>query len=412
MMDLRLKLTQASKIKPEKQTWFLKIDGEPVIPTKTCSVLAGIGGDGKSTTSISFAAQLSRGELEGDLYGQKHSTIIFGPEDDWATVMVPRLMGAGADLDRIFQVQAEVWTDYGSQEQELKFPMNIELLEEAVKLTGAKLIIVDPISVSMQGDINKMQDVRQAVGALAALAQKHDLSVILINHFKKGGASVADKMSGSHGLRDNVRSYLAFATDEESGERIITQDKNNYGTGHGSWKFILQGTTVQTANGPTEVPVTKMIGSSDISVKDLIDREHGDHDLDDRKDWESWLIEVLTEAGGSMAVKDLEKAAHAVGFKFKTMQNGRSKIRNPRVATGRNGYGQGSVPFWAIEEESDIHPEPGTIHPIHSVDPSAQGTSGSMGSMGDKPGSMQCKLHGTDYLPECYTCGQILKETA
>src|SRR5690625_748898 len=155
MMDLRLKLTQASKIKPEKQAWFLKIDGEPVIPLKTCSVLAGIGGDGKSTTSISFAAQLSRGELEGDLYGQKHSTIIFGPEDDWATVMVPRLMGAGADLDRIFQVQAEVLTDYGAQEQELKFPMNIELLEEAVKLTDAKLIIVDPISVSMQGDINK-----------------------------------------------------------------------------------------------------------------------------------------------------------------------------------------------------------------------------------------------------------------
>src|SRR5699024_1128463 len=343
-----------------------------------------------TTTASCFAAALSRGELEGDLYGQKHSTIIFGPEDDCATVMVPRLMGAGADLDRIFQVQAEAWTEYGSQEQELKFPMNIELLEDAVKLTGAKLIIVDPISVSMQGDINKMQDVREAVGALAALAQKYELAVILINHFKKGGESVADKMSGSHGLRYNVRSYLAFATNEETGERIITQDKNNYGTGYGSWKFILQGTTVQTPDGPTEVPVTKMLGTSDVTVKDLIDREHGEQDLDDRKDWEAWLIEVLTEAGGSMAVKDLEAAAHKVGFKFKTMQNGRSKIRNPRVVTGRSGYGKGSVPFWAIEGESDIHPEEGTIHPIHPVDPSAQGTSGSMGSMVDKSGSMTC----------------------
>jgi hypothetical protein len=406
-----MRFVPASSIKPQKQKWFMKIDGEPALPLKTCSVFAGIGGEGKSSFATYTAALLSRGLLEGDLHGQAHATIVFGPEDDWSSVHLPRFTAAGADLNKIYRVFAEVWTEYGVQEQELVFPLNIQMLEDAVTQTGAKLIIVDPISVSMQGDMNKVQDVRQAVGALDALAKKHDLAVILINHFKKGGTSVSEKMSGSHGLRDVVRAYLAFGTDEETGERIITQDKNNYGTGRGSWKFLLQSTAVDTPDGPTEAPRVQLLGASDLTVNDLIDREHGEPD-EDRKDWEAWLIEVLTEAGGSMAVKDLEAAANKVGFKFKTMQNGRSKIRNPRVVTGRNGFGKDSVPFWAIEEEPAIHPEPSTIHPIHPVHPTAQETSGSMGSMGDKPGSMHCKFHGTDYLPECYTCGEILKEIA
>lgn len=408
----RAKLTKASQIKPERQKWFYKIDGEGVQPSKVCTMFAGIGGEGKSTFALHQAALLSRGQLEGDFFGEKHATIIFGPEDDWATVHIPRLIAAGADLDHIYQLTAEVIEEDFTGERDLKFPLDTKLLEEAIIETGAKLIIVDPISSAMQGDMNKVQDVRTAVGPLDALAKKYDLSVVLINHFKKGGSTVAEKSSGSHGFRDLVRSYLAFATDDDTGERILTQDKNNYGTGYGSWKFILQGHQIETDDGPTEAPAVQMLGTSDVTVRDLLDREHTGYEEDDRKDWEAWLIEVLTEAGGSMAVKDLEAAANKVGFKFKTMQNGRSKIRNPRVVTGRNGYGKGSVPYWAIEEESDIHPESGTIHPIHPIHPTAQETSGSMGSMGDKPGSMHCKFHGSDYLPECYTCEQILKETA
>src|SRR5690625_4993849 len=104
----RAKLTKASQIKPERQTWFYKIDGEGVMPLKVCTMFGGIGGDGKSTKAIHVASLLSRGELEGDLYGQKHPTIMFGPEDDWPTVHVPRFTAAGADLDLIYQLTAEV----------------------------------------------------------------------------------------------------------------------------------------------------------------------------------------------------------------------------------------------------------------------------------------------------------------
>lgn len=350
----RVRLVRASEIKPEKQNWLMHIGAEPVIPDKTCTVFAGIGGEGKSTFAIHVAAQLSRGELEGDYHGQQHSSIIFGPEDDWSSVHVPRLMAAGADLGRIHKVVAEVVTPYGVQEQELRFPIDIDLLEQAVIEARAKLVIVDPISVSMEGDLNKVQDVRDAVGALDALAKKHELTVVLINHFRKGGASVTEKMSGSHALRDVVRAYLAFAEDKSSGDRILTQDKNNYGTGLGSWKFAIQGKMIDTDDGQTEAPYIEMLGTSDVTVKDLIDREHGHaEDDEDRTEWQSWLLEVLEEAGGKTPVKRIKDAAPKAGFNFKTIQNGRSKMKNPKVLTGRDGFGEGSIPYWKLEHYSD-----------------------------------------------------------
>lgn len=414
----RAKIVRASQIKPEKQTWFYKIGDEGVQPAKVCAMYGGIGGEGKSAFSLHLAALLSRGELEGDFYGQKHSTIVFGPEDDWSTVHVPRLIASGADLDYIYQVTAETDDGLYQGERELKFPLDTDLLEEAVKETGAKFIIVDPISSAMQGDMNKVQDVRTAIGGLDLLAKKYDLAVTLINHFKKGGTSLADKISGSHGFRDVVRSYLAFATDEESGERIITQDKNNYGTGFGSWKFALQSTQVQTEDGPTEVPAVQMLGTSEVTVRDLIDREHSGYEEDDRKDWESWLIELLTEAGGSMEVKEIEKAANTIGFNFKRIQKDRSKVRNPHIETGRNGFGKGAKYIWQIEENPMDSTET-TMDPMHSIHSSARETMESMESMTKEPESMHvprkpsCQQHGTNYAVSiCLTCRGLAKETA
>lgn len=416
--DKRPKIIKASQIKPEKLTWFYRINGEGVQPAKVCTMLGGIGGEGKSVFSTHLASLLSRGELEGDFYGQKHGTIVFGPEDDWSTVHVPRFIAAGADLDLIYQVTAETDDGLYQGERELKFPLDTELLEEAIIETGAKFIIVDPISSAMQGDMNKVQDVRTAIGGLDLLAKKYDLAVTLINHFKKGGTSLADKISGSHGFRDVVRSYLAFATDEESGERIITQDKNNYGTGFGSWKFALQSTQVQTEDGPTEVPAVQMLGTSEVTVRDLIDREHSGYEEDDRKDWESWLIELLTEAGGSMEVKEIEKAANTIGFNFKRIQKDRSKVRNPHIETGRNGFGKGAKYIWQIEENPMDSTET-TMDPMHSIHSSARETMESMESMTKEPESMHvprkpsCQQHGTNYAVSiCLTCRGLAKETA
>lgn len=361
-----LRITYAHQIKPHRQRWLWAPEGQGVIPLGTGTIAAGAGGEGKSTFMLHVAAQLTRGTLPGDLNGQAHPVIVFGPEDDWPTVMVPRLIAAGADLERVAQVQAATVTEFHTAERELKFPLDLTLLREAVDQTGARMVIVDPAPSLMEGDMNRVQEVRRAYEPLMSLAQDKDLAIVLINHFGKGAGNVGAKLSGSHAWRDLTRSYLAFATDPETDERILTQDKNNYGTGRGSWKFALESKDVDTEDGPANVGAVRFLGASELTVGDLINRDPGEpgETADDRNELDTWLIEVLTEAGGSMAVRDLKAAARDAGYEFKTLQNRRSKIANPRVTSGRNGFGKGSVPFWQIEE-TPIDPEETPIHPIH-----------------------------------------------
>ena len=159
-----LRVTYAHMIAPHRQRWLWAHEGQGVIPLGTGTIMAGIGGEGKSTFALDLAAQLTQGELSGDLHGHKETVIIFGPEDDWPTVMVPRLTAAGADLERVAQVQAATITETFTNERELQFPLDIALLRQAVIETGARMIIIDPAPNLMDGDMNKVQDVRRSYG--------------------------------------------------------------------------------------------------------------------------------------------------------------------------------------------------------------------------------------------------------
>jgi hypothetical protein len=370
-----------------KQRWLWAPEGKGVIPLGTATILAGAGGAGKTSFALHLAAMGTQGTLPGDLHGQKLKTIIFGPEDDWATVHNPRLIAAGADIDLIARVDVTLKTGPFQTEREMKFPLDMTEFRQAVDQTGAKIIILDPAPSLMGGDMNKVQDVRQSFEPLLAYAQQNDMTIILITHFNKGAGSSSNKVSGSHGWRDLTRSLLVFALDDESGECIMTQDKNNYGTSRASYRLTMETVEVPTPDGVTSVGRTVILGESELTVDQIINRpiDGAEDDTHDRGDKERWLIEVLTEAGGSMSVKDLENACRAAGYTFKTFQNLRGKIRNPRVVTGRNGFGKGSIPYWQIEEENTIHPDENTIDPHRSILPKAGTYAGINGERDSTP---------------------------
>ncbi|WP_162421450.1 AAA family ATPase [Rothia koreensis] len=346
-----LRVTYAHMIQPHRQRWLWAHDGAGVIPLGTGTIAAGIGGEGKSTFMLDLAAQLTQGTLPGDLYGSKENVIIFGPEDDWPTVMVPRLMAAGADLSRVAQVQAATITESFTRERELIFPVDLGLLREAVKETGARMVIIDPAPNLMDGDMNKVQDVRRSYGPLMALAQEHDLAIILINHFGKGAGNVGAKLSGSHAWRDLTRSYLAFASDPETGERILTQDKNNYGTGRGSWKFVLESVDVPTEDGNTNVGKVRFLGASEVTVGELINRDSlAEEDQEDRNAAQQFVYDFLvnTEAQEAKAGAVI-KAGLAEGFSTNEIKDARRRSKSPRILSVKSSFGAGWV--WQIDPE-------------------------------------------------------------
>lgn len=344
-----LLLTPASQIETKRQRWLWR----DRIPLGTCTGFAGRGGEGKSTFALYLTALANRGHLEGDLKGRKIPALIISHEDDWSTVMNPRLQGAGADLDHVYKLSIQTVVDETTLETVPALPLDLQLIRQAVTETGARLIIVDPLTATIGGDLHKLADVRRAIDPLTALAQELDIAVIAILHFNKGQGNASDKVAGSHAFRDAFRSLLLFATDDESGERIVTVDKSNYSQEKGeSFAFNLVSQTVHTDDGEqTDVGVVQFLGATDKNVSEIINRQHGeDGDDDDRHAAQQFLLDYLKgKAGYEANAAEAIKAGRAAGFNETEMKNARKRCKSPKIASRKSGFGAGWV--WGIETD-------------------------------------------------------------
>ncbi|MFI4977733.1 MAG: AAA family ATPase [Solirubrobacterales bacterium] len=72
------------------------------LPLGTYSGVYGTEGDGKSVFTVWLAAQATLGKLPGHLQGKPTCVEFVAYEDDYAAVITPRLIAAGADLDRCY----------------------------------------------------------------------------------------------------------------------------------------------------------------------------------------------------------------------------------------------------------------------------------------------------------------------
>ena len=332
MSDTRsLVLRQASTIRTKRQRFLWT--GR--IPLGTVTIFAGRGGEGKSTFALHIAALANRGQLEGDLHGKSVPALIISHEDDWGTVMKPRLLAAGADTALVYQVSVSMTVDAITMEMVPKLPIDVELIRQAVIETGAKIIIIDPITSTIGGDLHKVAEVRAALDPISQLAQELDVAIIAIAHFSKGSGNVSDKVSGSHAFRDVARSVLLFATDEESGQRIVSVDKSNYSADRGtSFAFNLVSVDIATDDGnTTSAAHVDYLGDSDVSVSDIVNRTP-DGDEDDRSEAERWLIGFLEDSGGAAKAEDVRKASTRDGFEWRTMQRASKKI----VEKSKSGF--------------------------------------------------------------------------
>lgn len=343
----RLKLTAASSVRTIRQRWLW----QDRIPLDTPSIFAGRGGEGKTTYALHLAAQLTRGILPGEYEGTPATVIVWSGEDRAETVLVPRLQAAGADLERVRLVSGVARPDEDDTGA-LRFPDDVDALDAAITTTSAALVIVDPLTSTTAGDLHKVADVRRTLDALAEVTRRTGAVVLGIMHFNKGQGHAGDKLSGSHAFRDAVRSLFLFATDEETGQRIVTQEKNNYAENTAaSLAFTLTSTPVDTHDGDlVHVARIDELGESDISVQDLINRGTDDEDQrQDRNEAQAWLIDFLgNRSGGEAPSGDVIKAAAKDGFSAQQVKDARRRCRDPRIVSQKASFTSGWV--WSLDD--------------------------------------------------------------
>lgn len=132
------------------------------LPQGAVSLVAGREGVGKSTVVANVVARITKDTLPGERFGHPKTVITCATEDSWRQTINPRLVAAGADLDKVIRVDA--YTPEGF-DGTLQLPEDIERVREIVESYDVVLIVLDPLmsTLSTKLDTHKDAEVRRGL---------------------------------------------------------------------------------------------------------------------------------------------------------------------------------------------------------------------------------------------------------
>lgn len=234
-----VELTAAVDIPVEKIQWIWP----GWLPRGKLSILAGAGGCGKTTLSISLAATLSRGGDWPD--GSKSETagnvVIWSGEDGIADTIIPRLTAADADLTRVHIIEG--LRDQSGNRRQFDPAANFALLNEAAaRIDGVSLLIFDPLINLIRGDMHRANEVRQGLQMVVDFAERHCCAVLGISHLSKGTAqsSAANRVIGSQAFSALARTVLVAEKDHNSEARVLVRAKSNVSIDSGGIEYFVE----------------------------------------------------------------------------------------------------------------------------------------------------------------------------
>lgn len=323
----RVSLTPASQITIRAVRWLWK----DRIPSGCLTLLAGREGIGKSTVAYQLAADLTRGKLLGAAEGEPRNVIVAATEDSWGHTIVPRLMAAGADLDRVFRV--DVTTSTGA-EGTLTLPSDLGDLEWAITEISAALILLDPLMSRLGADLDSHKDaeVRQALEPLVALADKCDAAFLGLIHLNKStGGDPLSRMMGSRAFAAVARAVLFVMTDpDDESVRLLGQPKNNLGrTDLPTLTFTIRSAYVaDTVDGqPITTGQIDWLGSTGRSIAEALAEADGGKRVTAVGEAAKWLVGRLRAAGGSEESAAVKEAGVQAGFSVDSLKRARRQMK-------------------------------------------------------------------------------------
>jgi putative DNA primase/helicase len=347
----RLITHRASDVQLEKLIWVWP--GR--IPEGKLVLIGGPPGLGKSQLTAFIASTISNG---GNWPCNEGSTsvgnvIFMSAEDGIEDTIVPRLMAAGANLDRVHIVSSATKPD-GTGRKTFSLKTDVDLLEAtATEIGDVRLIIVDPISAYMGGsDGNGNVETREVLEPLAEMANRLRIAVVAVTHLNKGGGgggqTALSRFVGSIAFIAAARAAFAVLEDPENDERrFLLQAKNNLGKKCKGLVFRMEQRVVSEG-----VVSSNIIFFENEQVSQSIDEaltasesRGGDGgQASCKEEVAEFLKEVLS--AGPVDVLDVERQARLAGLlgdnkRIRENKSFRAARKHLGVLSARDGFGQG-----------------------------------------------------------------------
>jgi hypothetical protein len=318
-------------------------------------IIAGAPGTGKSTIAISLAATITGSGIwpDGTWCQSPGNVLIWSGEDDPADTLLPRLVAAGADLERIKFISA---VNDGEGIRSFDPARDMVGLEQKAKEWGdIRLLICDPVVSAIRGDSHKNAEVRRGLQPLVDFGKELGAAVLGISHFTKGtaGREPLERVCGSLAFGALARVVWGAIKDQNDPERrILARMKSNIGLDGGGFVYSLQikdldngavGSLIQWGEA-LEGEARTLMGEAE----QVEDQDNTGSVLSDAMDFLSYLLK-----DGPLPAKQVKQESSEAGFTWATIRRAKDKLKIKPQKQGMNEGWSWEIPPKMLKKAED-----------------------------------------------------------
>lgn len=334
-----MRARRASEIEPTRVEWVWP----GWIPSARLALLGGRPGDGKSAIAIDLAAHLSTASEMPDRYCPRKPIVaaILSGEDDPSDTIVPRLIAAKADRERVIVFDGTVVDPTSGCERAWRLPDDIPQLERLIGEYAIELIVIDPLTafIAERVDTHRDASVRAMLNPLAQMASRCHCTVLGIRHHRKGGANDArDAGNGSIAFTAAARIEWTVGRDPTDPTcRVLAVVKSNIGKEEPSLAFRL-------VDGETRYRAVKVewLGQTTVTASELVSQS-GCH-ATARENATEFLATFLKD--GPRPEKEIEEVARTGGISEPSLRRAKDvlHVRSDKRSGTKYGEWEWSLP--------------------------------------------------------------------
>ena len=299
-----VKIIRMSDVELTPVEWLWK----PYLPFGKLSVLQGNPGEGKTYFAMHLAAACTNGKLLPNMERMEPFNVIYQTaEDGLGDTVKPRLIEAGADLDRVLVID----------DSEVQLTLSDERIEKAIIENNARLVIIDPIQAYLGADVdmNRANEVRPIFMRLGQVAQRTGCAILLIGHLNKAaGMQSLQRGLGSIDIAAAVRSVMFIGKlKHDLTMRILTHEKSSLAPPGASLAFSLG-----------DEGGFRWVGEYDITADEMLSGIEPQRETKTQQAKD--LICTLLAGGKQVLSEDIDKAALERGIPGRTVRDAKREL--------------------------------------------------------------------------------------
>ena len=299
-----VKIIRMSDVELTPVEWLWK----PYLPFGKLSVLQGNPGEGKTYFAMHLAAACTNGKLLPNMERMEPFNVIYQTaEAGLGDTVKPRLIEAGADLDRVMVID----------DSDVQLTLSDERIEKAIIENNARLVIIDPIQAYLGADVdmNRANEVRPIFMRLGQVAQRTGCAILLIGHLNKAaGMQSLQRGLGSIDIAAAVRSVMFIGKlKHDPTMRILTHEKSSLAPPGVSLAFSLG-----------DEGGFRWVGEYDITADEMLSGIEPQRETKTQQAKD--LICTLLAGGKQVLSEDIDKAALERGIPGRTVRDAKREL--------------------------------------------------------------------------------------